>query len=101
MIHELAHFPITPGREDEFEQSLRKGREVVAASPGFVSMEYWRGIERPNVYLLHIVWDSVDAHMVGFRESPAFEQWKALTRPFFDGDASMEHFDPRSDVFTG
>jgi hypothetical protein len=39
--------------------------------------------------------------MSGFRESPGFEDWKALTRPYFDGDASMEHFEPRTAVYTG
>ena len=101
MIHELAHFPIRPGSEDEFEQSMLKAREIIAAAPGFVSIEWWRGVERPSVYAIHVVWDSVEAHMSGFRESPAFEDWKALTRPYFDGDSSMEHFEPRTDVYTG
>jgi heme-degrading monooxygenase HmoA len=101
MIHEFAQFPIKVGREAEFEQSMLKAREVVAAAAGFVSIEWWRGIERPNVYALHLVWDTVEAHVDGFRESPAFEEWKALTRPYFDGDASMEHFEPRSEVYSG
>ncbi|HSS68457.1 MAG TPA: antibiotic biosynthesis monooxygenase family protein [Nocardioidaceae bacterium] len=101
VIHELAHFPIQPGREEEFEQSMLRAREVVAASPGFVSIEWWRGVERPSVYAIHIVWESVEAHVSGFRESPAFDEWKALTRPYFDGDVSMEHFEPRSEVYSG
>jgi heme-degrading monooxygenase HmoA len=99
MIHEIALFPIKAGLEAEFEQSMLKAREVVAAARGFVSIEWWRGVERPNVYALHLVWDSVEAHVAGFRESAAFEDWKALTRPYFDGDSWMEHFDPRSDVY--
>jgi heme-degrading monooxygenase HmoA len=101
VIHELAQFPIRAGAEDEFEQSMLAAREIAAASPGFVSIEWWRGVERPNVYAIHIVWESVEAHLTGFRGSPAFEEWKALTRPYLDGDAAMEHFEPRSDVFTG
>jgi heme-degrading monooxygenase HmoA len=100
MIHELAHFPIQAGREAEFEQSMLKARDVISAAPGFVSIEWWRGIERPNIYALHVVWESVEAHEQGFRQSPAFEEWKALTRPYFDGDVAMEHFDPRSDVYS-
>jgi len=101
VIHELAHFPIRPGSEEEFEQSMLKAREIIAAAPGFVSIEWWRGVERPGVYALHVVWDSVEAHVSGFRESPAFEEWKGLTRPYFDGASSMEHFEPRTDVYTG
>jgi heme-degrading monooxygenase HmoA len=101
MIHEFALFSIRAGQEAEFEQSMLKAREVVAAAAGFVSIEWWRGIERPSVYAIHMVWESVEDHMSGFRDSPAFEDWKALTRPYFDGDASMEHFEPRSEVFAG
>jgi heme-degrading monooxygenase HmoA len=99
MIHEYALFPIQAGREAEFEESMLRAREVVAAAPGFVSIEWWRGIERPQVYALHLVWESVDAHVAGFRASAAFEQWKALTRPYVDGDIAMEHFEPRGDFF--
>jgi heme-degrading monooxygenase HmoA len=99
MIHEFALFPIQAGREAEFEDSMLKAREVVAAAPGFVSIEYWRGVERPTVYALHLVWESFDAHVGGFRESSAFEQWKALTRPYVDGDITMEHFEPRAGAF--
>jgi heme-degrading monooxygenase HmoA len=98
MIHELAQFPIRAGSEAGFERDMLKARDVVSASPGFVSIEWWRGIERPNVYLVHLVWESVEAHLDGFRLSPAFEQWKALTRPHVDGEVSMEHFAPRSDA---
>jgi heme-degrading monooxygenase HmoA len=101
VIHELAQFPIRAGGEDEFEQSMLRAREIIAAASGFVSIEWWRGIERPSVYAIHVVWESVAAHVSGFRESPAFEEWKALTRPYFDGASSMEHFEARSDVYIG
>jgi len=100
-VHELAYFPIQAGHEEDFEQSMLRAREVVAASPGFVSIEWWRGVERPSVYALHIVWESVEAHVAGFRESPAFEEWKSLTRRYLDGEVSMEHFAPSGGPFTG
>ena len=101
MIHELAQFPIRAGLEAEFEQSMLRAREVVSASPGFISIEWWRGIERPTVYVIHLVWESIEAHVDGFRQSPRFEEWKALTRPYFDGEVSMQHFEPRSEVYSG
>lgn len=94
MIHELAQFTIADGRADEFEQSMLAAREIIARSPGFVSIDYWRGIERPQVYTLLITWESVDAHVVGFRQGPLFAEWAALTRPFFGGDPFVEHHTP-------
>lgn len=99
MIHELAQFTIEAGREAEFEQTMLTAREVIARSPGFVSIEYWRGIERPYVYTLLIKWQTVEDHLVGFRQSELFSEWAALTRPFFAGDPVVEHYDPRSSSF--
>ena len=39
-----------------------------------------RGIENPDSFILLVQWDSVDDHMKGFRESPAFTEWRALLR---------------------
>jgi heme-degrading monooxygenase HmoA len=99
MIHELAQFTIEAGREAEFEQTMLRAREVIARSPGFVSIEYWRGIERPDVYTLLVKWQTVDDHLVGFRGSELFQEWAGLTRPFFVGDPVVEHHDPRTGPF--
>jgi hypothetical protein len=39
-----------------------------------------------------LFWDSVDDHMVGFRLSPAFTEWRAIVGPFFAEPPVMEHF---------
>jgi heme-degrading monooxygenase HmoA len=94
VIRELARFTIQAGRESEFEAAMVEARGIVAQSPGFVSIEYWRGIERPQAYTLVITWDSVDDHLVGFRGSELYQQWAGLTRPFFAGDAAVDHHEP-------
>jgi heme-degrading monooxygenase HmoA len=101
MIHELAQFTIIEERAEEFEQMMLQARQVIARSPGFISIEYWRGIERPQVYTLLIAWDSVDDHLVGFRQGGLYSEWAALTRPFFAGDPSVEHFQPVEASFQG
>ncbi|MEO8299829.1 MAG: antibiotic biosynthesis monooxygenase, partial [Burkholderiales bacterium] len=37
--------------------------------------------------------DSVDDHLVGFRQSPAFAEWRAIVGPYFAQPPLMEHFD--------
>ena len=49
-------------------------------------------LERPNVYMFTIDWETLDDHMVGFRESEQFTQWRTLIGPHFDGPAVVEHF---------
>ena len=94
MITEHAELPVIPGRETEFEAAFDEAKALIAASPGFGGLTLSRGIERPSVYLLLVQWDSVEAHEVGFRGSPAYEEWRALLHYFYDPFPAVEHFAP-------
>ena len=84
MITEHATLSIIPGREEEFERVFEERvREVFARAEGFVSIELHRSMERPSTFLMRVGWESLDAHLVGFRESPLFTEWRALAGPFF------------------
>jgi hypothetical protein len=41
--------------------------------------------------MLLVEWDSVEAHMA-FRELEIFQQWRALTHPFYVSPATVTHF---------
>jgi heme-degrading monooxygenase HmoA len=92
MITEHVELPVIPGREDEYEAAFAKARPLIAASPGFHGLTLSRCIERPNSYLLLVQWDSLEDHMVGFRESPAYQEWRALLHHFYDPFPVVEHF---------
>jgi heme-degrading monooxygenase HmoA len=101
VIHEIAEFTIAEGREPEFEDTMMIARRVIARAPGFVSIEYWRGVERPQVYTLIIKWRSVEAHTEGFRQSALYSEWSALVRPFFAAPPEVAHAVPRINPFHG
>lgn len=92
MVLERAHIRVTPGQEDEFEQAFERARLVISASGGFRSLTLSRGVESPSLYLLLVEWATLEDHTVGFRESPAFGEWRGLLGPFFDGAPDVEHF---------
>ncbi len=93
MILEHALISIEPGREAEFETAFLGGApEIFAQAEGCHGVELRRCIERPSHFLLLVKWDSVEAHMVGFRESPLFEQWRAIVSGFFASPPSVEHY---------
>lgn len=92
MITEHVELPVIPGREAEFEAAFENAKPIIAASPGFRGLTLSRGIERPNVYLLLVMWDSLDDHMVGFRESPAYQEWRAALHHFYDPFPTVEHY---------
>ncbi len=92
MVLERAVFRIVQGREAEFEQAFEQAKLVIAASPGFLGATLSRGVESPSTYLLLVEWATLEDHTVGFRESPAFGEWRGLLGHLFDGAPDVEHF---------
>jgi len=93
MILEQATLHIKPGQSKDFEASFAKARKIIEASKGFQKIEVRACIETPDRYLLLVWWDSLDDHIVGFRQSPAFHEWRALTAPFYVELPDVKHFE--------
>jgi heme-degrading monooxygenase HmoA len=93
MIHEHAFFSIVPGQESEFERAYTQARPLLFGA-GALSAELSRCVESPSLYLLLVGWESVEAHMEGFRGSPAVGKWRAIIGPFFAGAPEVTHYDP-------
>jgi heme-degrading monooxygenase HmoA len=93
MIMEHVELPVIPGRETEYEAAFAQAAPLIAASPGFRGLTLSRCVERPNAYVLLVQWDSIEDHMVGFRESPAYQQWRALLHHFYDPFPTVEHYE--------
>jgi quinol monooxygenase YgiN len=91
MITEIATIMIDPARAEAFEAALGSAGPVIKAAEGSHSMALERVIEHPGKYLLRVEWDTVDHHMVTFRESDGFRQWRALVGEFFVGTPVVEH----------
>ena len=92
MVLERAQFRIVPGREAEFEAAFAEAKRLVGGASGFVSATLSRGVESPSTYLLLVEWQTLEDHTVGFRQSPAFGQWRGLIGHLFDGAPDVEHF---------
>jgi heme-degrading monooxygenase HmoA len=92
MILEVATFTITPAQKAQFEEAFSQARKLISAMPGCVSHQLQRCIETDGRYLLLVQWLTVEHHMVGFRDSPQFQQWRALLGPFFAAAPAVEHY---------
>lgn len=94
MILELADIRIQPGKQAQFDAAIQKGVEtVISKAKGFRGYKINKGIETPERYILMIFWETLENHTVDFRESPAFQDWRALVGPFFAAPPAVEHFD--------
>ena len=92
MITEQATLDVKPGQEREFEVAFAEAKAIVAAMPGFGSLELHRCIETPNRYLLLVSWERLEDHTEGFRKSPMYEKWRELLHQFYDPFPVVEHF---------
>ncbi|NUS22779.1 MAG: antibiotic biosynthesis monooxygenase [Streptomyces sp.] len=92
MVVEHARLTVEAGREQEFQEVFGKARLVLAEAEGFRWAELLRCEERPRVFLLLVGWESVEAHMTGFRESERFQRWRALVGPFFAEPPAVAHY---------
>ena len=71
--------------------AVRRAAPLFQAARGYVSLALQRTVERPSVYRLVVGWETIENHMVDFRESPAFQEWRALVGGLFAGAPKVEH----------
>jgi len=91
MITEIAFLTIDPANAEAFEAAVAKAAPVIRAAEGNGGVSLERVIEHPGQYRLMVRWLSVDHHMVTFRESAGFREWRALAGPFFIETPHVEH----------
>ena len=93
MILEVVDIRIHVGQNAAFVHDLGRGvNDVISKAKGFVSYKLHHGIESPERYLLHIFWNTLEDHTVGFRQSEAFGQWRSIVGPYFAEPPKVEHF---------
>ena len=92
MILEHAILNIRKGQSREFEAAREKARPLIEATQGFQRMEIRPCVETSDRYLLLVWWSSVEAHTVGFRQSPRFEEWRAALHHFYEPFPTVQHY---------
>ena len=92
MILEAALLQVRPGSEAAFEAAFRRASPLIAASPGYLGHELQRCLEAPGKYLLLVRWVTLEDHTVGFRGSPAYQEWRRLLHHFYEPFPTVEHF---------
>jgi heme-degrading monooxygenase HmoA len=93
MILEIADIRIRPGAQAEFDAAIVRGLEtVIAHTAGYRGHRVEKCIESPERYVLMVHWETLEDHTVGFRGSPAFQQWRAIVGPYFAAPPAVEHF---------
>jgi quinol monooxygenase YgiN len=93
MVTEIAEITIDPANAAAFEAAVTKAAPVFSAAVGH-AMALERIIEAPGQYRLLVEWESVDHHMVTFRESEGFQTWRGLAGPYFTAPPVVHYSEP-------
>lgn len=92
-VLELVTVEIKEGTNKDFEQAITKAKAVISKAKGFISYEAKHCLEQENKYIFLIYWESVEAHMKGFRESDLYIEYRSFLAPFFKIPPVVQHFD--------
>ncbi|GBH25649.1 antibiotic biosynthesis monooxygenase family protein [Burkholderia vietnamiensis] len=91
MILEMASLEIDPAQAAQFEAAVRAALPLFARARGCGGAQLHRVIEHSGGYLLVVEWETVDDHMVHFRQSDDFQAWRQLAGPFFKSPPQVVH----------
>jgi heme-degrading monooxygenase HmoA len=92
MILEVATLDVRAGQEDDFEAAFKKALPIIAGMQGYISHQIRRCIENPSRYIFLVEWAKLEDHTQGFRESPQYQEWRALLHRFYDPFPTVEHY---------
>jgi quinol monooxygenase YgiN len=93
MILELADIRIQPGTQADFDAAIQRGvQQVISRAKGFCGYQIHKGIDSPERNGLTILWQTLEIHTVDFRQSPAFQEWRAIIGPYLAAPPAVEHF---------
>ena len=92
MILEVAILDVIPDKTAEFEASFQIAQEIISSANGWIGHQLQQCLEVPNRYILLVRWQRVEDHVVGFRESSAYLEWKKLLHHYYSPFPVVEHY---------
>ncbi|WP_412050788.1 antibiotic biosynthesis monooxygenase family protein [Hoeflea sp. Naph1] len=91
MVLEIAEFDIIAGKESDFEAGVREALPLFMAAKGYRSIALKRIIEKPGSYRLMVEWENLEDHTVTFRNSEAFQKWRAIVGSYIADISRVDH----------
>lgn len=70
---------------------MTRAKPLFLRSRGCHWVNLQRSIEQPSQYTLVVAWETVEDHMVHFRESDEFQEWRKLVSDCFAAAPAVHH----------
>ncbi|RWD52267.1 MAG: antibiotic biosynthesis monooxygenase [Mesorhizobium sp.] len=91
MFLEVAEIAVKPSSEPAFEQAVAEAAPLFLRAKGCHGLSLHRIVEDPTSYRLVVKWETVEDHMVHFRNSADFQEWRRLVGDYFREAPSVTH----------
>ncbi len=91
MIQEIASIRVKAGQEAAFEAGVKAAVPLFLRAKGCHGVELHRWEESAQDYTLVVQWETVDHHMVDFRNSADFQEWRRLVGEYFAAPPQVHH----------
>jgi len=91
MFTEIAQIEIKEGSNAAFEAGVAKAKPLFLRAKGCKGVTLHKSVEHPTRYRLYVLWETVENHMVDFRESEDFQGWRSLVSSYFAQPPQVEH----------
>ena len=99
MITEIAEIDVIPGKELAFEGAVAVAVALFRDAAGCHHLRLERSIEHSSRYLLLVSWETVEHHIIDFRDGPLFPRWRELVSAYFARPPRVEHTRTVLDAF--
>lgn len=91
MFVEVAEITVGEGQASDFERGVSQAKPLFLRAKGCHGVALHRVVEMPNVYRLLVKWETIENHMVDFRNSEDFQEWRRLVGPYFEKPPGETH----------
>ena len=91
MIFEIAEIEVLEGQGQNFEQGVTQALPIFQRARGCGGAVLHRTIEHPLKYALVVRWETLDDHIVHFRQSDDYKAWRKLVGEFFAKPPEVHH----------
>lgn len=100
MILEIMEITVAAGKEDDFLRDAASGLVAIfSQAKGCKGAQIRASPEAPSEFRLLVRWETLENHIVDFRQSEGVVAWRKLISPYFDGPPTIKNWTVAIDGF--
>ena len=92
MILEAAILYVETIKQKDFEKDFAFAGQYISSIKGYIRHSLQKCIEQDNKYILLVEWETIENHIIGFRESEVYVKWKELLHHYYCPFPVVEHY---------